>query len=202
MKFSINYILAIIAISFIFIGCNGGQLKHTSNDSTITSTTLKDTNDISGDQGMATVTPDTLQTDSRQFINQAENTLSLNIHLSKAAINQSSNVAIKNLGKTISDQQTELYNKLKEIAEAKNVQLATNMTPSMQDALDLITSKKDKQFDLSYLDRMIKDSEETIKWLETSGPGISDKQLQQFASTSVPIIKQHLEAAKAIKEKI
>lgn len=201
MTISLKYIFSIIAISIIFIGCNGGQLKDVYGDSTSTGNTLKDSNDMLPNQEMAIVTPDTLQKDSRQFIRQAENSLSLNIHLSKAAINQSSNQAIKNLGKTISDQQTELHNKLKNIAEAKNVQLATNLTPAMQEALDVITAKKNSQFDISYLDRMIKDSEESIKWLESQGPKISDKDLQQFAATAIPIIKQQLEAAKTIKEK-
>lgn len=197
----LKYIFSIISISFLLMACNGGQLKDVYGDSTNTVNT-EDSNDLISDHEMAMVTPDTLKTDSRQFISQAENRLSLNIHLSKAAINQSSNEAIKNLGKTISDQQTELHNKLKEIADAKNVQLATNLTPAMQEALEVITAQKDKQFSISYLDRIIKDSEETIKWLENTGPGISDKQLQQFAATSIPIIKQHLEAAKAINEKL
>lgn len=202
MKYSLKYISSLIAICIIFIGCNGGQLDEVYGDSTITNSTLNDTSDIMGPQEeLATITTDTLQTDSRQFIRQVENNLSLNIHLSKAAINQSSNEAIKNLGKTIADQQTELHNKLKEIALAKNVQLATNLTPAMQEALDVMTTITNKEFDVSYLDRIIKDSEETIKMFQSQGPAISDIQLQQFASTSISIIKQHLDAAKAIKNK-
>ena len=104
---------------------------------------------------------------------------------------------LQNLGKTISDQQTELNNKLKEIAAAKNIQLATNLTLSMHE--ETIISKKDKDFNTSYLDRIIRDSENTIKWLESKSHQFLDKDLQQFFVTSISIIKQHLEAAKAIR---
>lgn len=202
MKFKINYTPAIVAITLLFMACNGGQLDDVRGDSTITSTTVIDSSDLLTNQDeMATVTSDTLKTDSRQFINEMENKLSLNIHLAKAAMNQSADEAIKNLGKTVVDQQTELHNKLKDIAQTKNIQLATDLTQSMQDAMSTVTSEKGKQFDITYLDRVINDSKATIDWLESQGPTISDEQLRQLAATSIPIFKQHLDAAEAVKDK-
>lgn len=202
MIFKINYTsAAVTAITLLFMACNGGQLDDVRGDSTITSTTVTDTADLQMQQNeMATVTSDTLQTDSRQFMSEIENKLSLNIHLSKAAMNQSADEAIKNLGKTVVDQQTELHNKLKDIAQTKNIQLATDLTQSMQDAMSTVTSEKGKQFDITYLDRVINDSKSTIDWLESQGPTISDEQLRQFAVTAIPIFKQHLDAAEAVKD--
>lgn len=201
MNLKIKYTPVIAVITLIFMACNGGQLNDVRGDSTNTNITVTDTNDLESQDKMATITSDTLQTDSRQFINEIENKLSLNIHLSKAAMNQSSDEAIKNLGKTVADQQTELHNKLKDIAQTKNIRLATDMTPAMQEALNTITSKKDTQFDITYLDMVVNDSKATIDRLKSQGPNISDEQLRQFASTAISIFKQHLDAAEAIKNK-
>ena len=201
MNFKIKHIPAVAVIIVLFMACNGGQLNDVRGDSTNTSTAVSDKNDLQSKNEMATVTSDTLQTDSRQFINDIENKLSLNINLSKAAMNQSADEAIKNLGKTIADQLTELHNKLTVITQSKNINLVTDMTPSMQEALKTVTSKKDTQFDISYLDRVIEDSKATMNWLETHGPKLSDEQLRQFASTAVSTFKQQLDAAKAVKDK-
>ncbi len=202
MIFKINYAPAIIVTALIFMACNGGQLDEVRGDDMTTNAKVTDSSNLQNQQDeLATVTSDTLQTDSRQFLSELENKLSLNIHLSKAAMNQTADEAIKNLGKTVVDQLTELHNKLKVIAQSKNINLASDMTPSMQEALNTVTSNKDKQFDITYLERVIDDSKATIVWLETQGPKNSDQQLSQFAATAIPIFKQHMDAAKAVKDK-
>lgn len=94
MKFSSNYFYPLLAITLMITTCNVGQLNEVYNDSILTSSPPKDSLEILGKYEMPTVTSDTLPVDSRQFISQAENNLSLNIHLSKEAMNQSNDDAI------------------------------------------------------------------------------------------------------------
>ena len=202
MHFKINNSFLALTASILFMACNGGQLKDVLQDSTITSTTVMDTSkQATSDNQIKTISPDTLSTDSRQFIDAAANDLTLQINMSKAAIKESANDEIKNLGKTIVDQQTELFNKLKSIATEKNLAISTAATQSIQDAINLITSKSGKDFDNAYLNWVIQDSKATIKNFESAGTKITDQNLRQYAVTSVSIIKQHLDAAEALKNK-
>lgn len=197
-----NPILA-LAISFLFIACNGGQLKEVLHDSTVASTTVQDTmrNNTSNNE-IKTVTSDLLSPESRQFIDATANDLGLKINMSKAAIQESGSDEIKNLGKTIADQQTELFNKLKNIATEKNLELTAPINQSMQEAINVLTAKSGKDFDNAYLNWVIQDSKSTIKSFETAGATLIDQNLQQYALTSISIIKQHLDAAEALKKKM
>ncbi len=203
MHLKLNNIFLALAISLLFIACNGGQLKEVLHDSTITSTTVIDTSktNTAGNE-IKTIAPDTLSTDSRQFIDAAANDLTLQINMSNTAIKESTSEEIKNLGKTIVDQQTELFNKLKSISTEKNLEISSATNQSMQDVINLITAKTGKAFDNAYLNWVIQDSKATMKNFETAGGKLTDQTLQQFAVTSVSTIKQHLDAAEALKKKL
>lgn len=196
-----KYLPAILSLPLFFMACNGADLQDVKGDSTVTSTTLIDTSKRSNNEEMATISSDGVSTDSRQFINEMENKLSLNISFSRAAMDQSTNEGIKNLGKTVADQQTKLLTKLKDLAETKNINFTTDQTAA-QDALTGLTSKKGNDFNATYLDRIITDSEATINWLESQANNMSDEQLVQYASSAISIFKQHHDAAKAINDKL
>lgn len=203
MNFKLNNNFLIIIISFLFIRCNGGQLKEVLHDSTVSSTTVIDTSKTrNADNEIKTITTDTLSGESRQFINVVANELSIEINMSNAAIQKSSSQEIKNLGKTIVDQQTELFNKLKNITVNKNVEIPATANQSMQDAVKVITSKSGEDFDEAYLNWVIENTKSTIQQFESAALSSIDQNLQQYAATSISILKQHLDAAKALKIKL
>jgi len=198
--FKIKSILSTIAILFLILSCNSDEsntLKDNYTNTIVADTSYQKTHE----NDMATVKPNTIQPDSLQFIPEIDNKLSHNINLAKTVMNLSTDEATKNLAKTISDQLTELHNKLKNIAEAKNINLPTSLSQSMQDAINIVTAKKGKQLDSSYLDWVITDTKAINDWLETEIRRITDEQIKQFATIIIPIIEQHHDAAVALKNK-
>lgn len=183
----------------ILFACNGnGTESMPDSDSTYTSTTLTDTTPADNTD-MATLANDDISKSAITFIHQAGMSGNMEITMAQNAMEKASSDEVKNLAKTIADQHTELNNKLKDIAKSKNINFPVGVTSTLQDEMTEMTSKKGSDFDRAYLQWVIKEHQKDIDDFKRASAESKDEQVSQFASTAVPILQQHLDAAKAIK---
>ncbi|MEO6681876.1 MAG: DUF4142 domain-containing protein [Ginsengibacter sp.] len=197
MKLSKAYFIPLF-FTIIFFSCNGGQLREVYTDSAKSGKTNTEMSNNT-DTELATVSKKTIQEDIRIFFQQSTQHVNLQIFISKEAIKESSNQAIRNLGKTIVDNETALFNQLKSIAIEKNIALSMEANQSIQDVLSTIISKNGKFSEQAYLNWVIETSINRIKQYEKTNQQFSDRDIQQFITTSISILKQHQNAAEALK---
>ena len=116
------------------------------------------------------------------------------IEASKLAIQMADGEDIKDLAwKEVRDH--ELINReLTTLAAAKNISIASRLTPEFQQRLDRIKSASGRDFDDAYLNAMITShrSEEQILANEASSENASD--LKSFATRTGEIFKHHIAA--------
>ena len=194
----IKHTLLGLAATLIIVACNPSPQNQTPSASSLPDTSTRDNGEAKPE--IATLTPDSLSGDTRSFLISAHDELGLQANVAKVALENSSTEAIKNLGKTIVDQSTELNNKLQSIASLKEVLLPAQMN-ARQRALEVFQDKKGKDFDNLFLDWVITASQNNIEKYEAGSKQIEDKEIGQFAVNALSIFKQHHDAARALKSK-
>ncbi len=89
---------------------------------------------------------------------------------------------------------------LKELAAKKNVTLPDTVSSDhREDAADL-AKKSGADFDKAYIDLQVKDHEKTVDLFEKGSSNVKDAELKSFIDQTLPKLKAHLDAAKALKK--
>lgn len=91
---------------------------------------------------------------------------------------------------------------LKELAQKKNVTLPDTVSQEHQKAAADLGKKTGKDFDKAYMDMQVKDHEKTVKLFEKASGDVKDPEVKSFVDNTLPKLKAHLDAAKAIQKKI
>lgn len=84
--------------------------------------------------------------------------------------------------------------KLMNIVAAKSIVLANN-APMRDDELSKLSGEA---FDKAYVKKMLKDHEEDVALFEKAAGTVPNKAVREFASQTLPTLKEHLEKIKAI----
>ncbi len=85
--------------------------------------------------------------------------------------------------------------KLKSIAQQKNISLPTSTDAKHQKERDKLAKKQGADFDKDYLDAMIKEHKADIKEFEKEAKNGKDPDLKAFATQALPTLREHLKQA-------
>jgi putative membrane protein len=102
---------------------------------------------------------------------------------------------VKEYGKMMVKDHTELADKLKGIATSKNITLPATVSPEMQKDLDDLDKKSGKDFDKAFLDMMVSDHKKVISAFQDEAKNGSDADIRAFADSSLHILQHHLDDA-------
>ena len=91
---------------------------------------------------------------------------------------------------------------LKAIAQRKGIQLPANVDSRQRSELDKLAKLSGAAFDKEYMSAMVKDHETDVQDFETQAKQGRDPDIKAFANKTLPVLKQHLEMARAAAKKI
>ncbi|HET6806593.1 MAG TPA: DUF4142 domain-containing protein [Frateuria sp.] len=117
------------------------------------------------------------------------------IRLGRIALDKSSSARIRRLAQRIIDDHTKANNQLISIAQRKQVTLPTEPMPMQKQEADHLRTLSGSAFDRAYADSLVKDHRKAIKMFGIEGQRAADPDLKQFARTTLPVLKQHLQMA-------
>jgi putative membrane protein len=182
MKLSTNSGLAVLAglAFFTYVGCSK------------TSTTASESADR---PGYADRSASTLSADDKDFAVKATQGGMAEVELGKLAQERGASAHVKDYGKMLVDDHTRLNNDLKDIAAKENITLPTAVNPGQRRNIDRLAKLSGAQFDSEFLDDSAKDHREDIAEFEKEANSGQDQALKNFASTSLPTLRTHLEMA-------
>jgi putative membrane protein len=121
----------------------------------------------------------------------------MQLELSKAAVAKAASADVKAYAQAEVDEQTGLAAKLKEIAKAKGVTLPEASDDKTKKAVEKLNAKASAGFDKEYLQEGGVDGHQLLeKTMNKVSANASDATLKQVASTALPLIKTHLQAAR------
>ena len=140
--------------------------------------------------------------DAKKFTNEAAAGGLFEVEMGAIAQRNASSKAVKDFGKMMVDDHTQLNQELQALANKKNVPLPTEITNNQKDDTSKLGKETGSKFDKNYISMMVKDHEEDIDAFKKAGDDIKDQEYKDLITKALPVLQKHLDAAKAIKDKM
>lgn len=137
-----------------------------------------------------------------EFATKAANTDMLEIEASRAALTKSKNAEVKKLANTLIEAHTKTSAELKDWAGKTTVALPAALDGADKMKADNIKNADAEGFDDKYLDTVIDAHEEAINSFRDYSENGQEAALKQWSIATLPRLTEHLETAKALRDKI
>lgn len=204
--------ISLLAFATVFIfSCNSSENRTASDrkDSTgnIATAPVENTNnDTVASSGVqpntSTTTPaidkTPLDKNSSEFATEASSGGMMEVSLGQLAEQKASNPRVKAFGAMMVSDHSKANTELKNITDAKSFQVPSGLEQKHQKHIDDLSKKEGKDFDKAYMKMMTDDHEKDIKAFEKAAANSSDAAIKDFASRTLPVLRTHLDSARAI----
>ncbi|MBV8807653.1 MAG: DUF4142 domain-containing protein [Acidobacteriaceae bacterium] len=142
----------------------------------------------------------TTKVDDKKFVKDAAIGGMTEVELGKLATEKGSSDAVKQYGQKLVDDHTKSNDELKQIASAENVNIPSSLDSKHQSRIDKLSKLSGPSFDKAFLKDAVKDHEQDISEFQNEAQGGSDPNVKQFASKNLPVLQEHLTAAKDLSK--
>ena len=119
------------------------------------------------------------------------------IQLGKLALTKGTNQNVKDFGQKMVDDHTRISDDLRSVAGQKDIMLSTDLTSAGRALVNRLSGLSGDAFDKAYMGAMVKDHQTDLADFQKEASSGADKDLQGFASRTLPILRQHLDMAKS-----
>jgi putative membrane protein len=155
------------------------------------------------DNKTSTAGPKTkLSSDDANFVKDAAQGGLMEVQLGKLAQEKAGNEKVKEFGKRMEQDHSKANDELKKIASDKGIQLSTDLDKKHKGKVDKLTKLSGADFDKQYMDTMVSDHKEDIKKFQREADQGKDADLKQFASQTLPTLKEHLQLAESTAQQV
>ncbi len=121
------------------------------------------------------------------------------VEVSKLAASKAVSAEVKDHALMLVKQHGESNQALRELAERKSVQLVAEIPADKKARIEALQGLSGEGFDRAYVDRVgVQDHEGDIRLFENMARDAGDAELRAFAGRMLPVLEQHLNAAKAL----
>lgn len=91
---------------------------------------------------------------------------------------------------------------LKQIASKHNVQLDPSEHQEHNDLRERLSKLSGAEFDREYMEAMVDEHQEAVNEVENKAQNADNPEIKQWASSTLPTLRQHLERARQIRENL
>jgi putative membrane protein len=132
------------------------------------------------------------------FSVEAANGGMIEIQLAALAKTRAMNHRVKNFAAMILEDHNKINAELQRIATAKNITLPQALSDEAKKHIDRLNKKDKGEFDRAYMNMMVRDHKDDVEEFERMARDGKDPALRDFAEETLPILKKHLDSARAI----
>ncbi len=132
------------------------------------------------------------------FAVEAANGGMAEVAMGQVAATNAASQRVKDFGAMMVKDHSEAGDKLKQLAQQKNITLPSALADKEQKMLADLQKKKGKDFDKAYMNMMLDDHKDDIKEFQKASTDCKDSDLKNFAATTLPVLQKHLDSVKAI----
>jgi putative membrane protein len=140
-----------------------------------------------------------LDDNTREFVNEAASGGMMEVELGKLAQEKATNQQVKDFGAMMVKDHSQANEKLKSIAQNKNIQLPTSMKEEHQEHVTKLRNLSGQEFDKEYVNLMVEDHEEDISKFEDMQGNVKDQELKQWVDNTLPTLRTHKQQIDQIK---
>jgi putative membrane protein len=189
----------LICIMFIasIMACKNNQsnedsvriAKESNRDKVDSATTLPDT---------TTATSMVVEKADADFAVEAANGNMIEVQLGGLAKTKSVNDRVKSFASLVITDHMKISEDLKKIATAKNITLPQELSGEAKKDINKLSKKDGAAFDRSYMNMMVADHKRDLTKFEKAANDCKDPDLKNFIVQTLPILRKHLDSARAI----
>lgn len=139
--------------------------------------------------------------DASEFMVEAAGGGMMEVELGRMAANNSTVQPVKDFGAMMVRDHSKANEELKTLASAKNITLPAAMGGNHQKHVNDLAAKKGAEFDKDYINMMVDDHQHDIALFEKAAR-LKDADVSAFAAKTLPVLRTHLDSAKAIKSRL
>ena len=136
--------------------------------------------------------------DDRDFMMKAGHAGHAEISAAKMALEKTDNADVRRFAQRMIDDHSQANEKLKEIAEEKNVTLPGEPNEEQKEKADELSELSGDEFDEEYMNAQVKDHKKVIGFFEDEDENGADSDVVGFAKKTLPTLESHLEMAEDI----
>jgi putative membrane protein len=146
--------------------------------------------------------PDTTDVSPQSFATQAATIGKAEIELGQLAARNSSDASVKKFATRMVQDHTAADAKLKGIAAKDNLTLPSQLDAEHQATKAKLSGLKGAEFDAAYSEAMAKGHDKAVALFESASQSTSfPPDLKQFATTTLPTLKEHQKMAHSLHDK-
>jgi putative membrane protein len=182
----------------VIMSCgNGGDETETDED-TITTSATTDTS--MGRTAGTTYSSTPLTGADTTFVKEAASGGMMEVELGRLAQQNATNPRVKSFAEMMVRDHSKANDELRSMASAKNMMLSDSMTKKHRDHVESMRKVAGKNFDKRYMEMMVKDHTEDVQKFEKASNTATDTDLKTWAGNTLPVLRMHLDSAKAINQ--
>src|SRR5215475_5536683 len=149
-----------------------------------------------------TRSPVALTAPEKEFLANAGRGGMLEVQLGNLATQKASSNDVKQFGERMATDHSQLGQKLQQLASNLNVTLPQDLKPEQQAVVSRLEKLSGKAFDREYMKEMVNDHVKDISEFERAEKEATVAEIKQFATESLPTLRDHLKQAKEITAKL
>jgi putative membrane protein len=193
-----NFSWVIIIVAVGAIACNTASNNTASNNGT----NRANVNLPASTPANANVVANSNAAPGGDFMSEAASGGMTEVELGKIASTKAQNAEVKKFAEMMVTDHTKANDELKALAVKKNITLPTTPNAKHQAAIQKFQGMSGAGFDKAYVDDMLEDHEKDVAEFEKQSQSNPDADVKAFAAKTLPTLKKHLDAIKALHDKI
>jgi len=195
-----------LALTFVGCGTNGSGNTSNINRANMSNTTVGSNNVLQSNGNTvagANSNSTTVSTaGSGDFWSEAALGGMAEVELGKLVAQKSKNAEVKKFAQMMVTDHSKANDELKSLAQKKNITLPTKLDSTHQSDIDEMQSESADNFDKEYVEKMVDDHEKDVAFFQRQADTGTDPDAKAFAAKTLPVLKKHLDAIKAIQAKM
>lgn len=185
------------SLSLFLASCGGGQSDATKDAN---ATKMDSTGTDTAGAGRTSSIPPSVSKDDATFVVNTANAGMTEIQLGQLAQQKGVSKDVKDFGAMMEKDHTAAGDKLKALAQSKNITLPSALSSDSQKDVDDLQKKSGKDFDKAYINLMVDDHKKVISAFEDESKKGSDADIRAFADSTLHTLRHHLQEAEKCKK--
>jgi len=136
------------------------------------------------------------------FLTEAASGGMTEVELGKIASSKAQNADVKKFAAMMVTDHSKANDDLKALAVKKNITVPATPIAKHQAVIQKLQGLSGAEFDKAYVDDMLEDHEKDVAEFEKQSQSNPDADIKAFAAKTLPTLKKHLEAVKALHAKM
>lgn len=136
------------------------------------------------------------------FVDHAYTAGQNEIMLNRMAMQRSRNEDVRKFSQKMLEDHGKANQDLLLIVSEQRIAVPDKPLPDQEKDLQHISSNEVKDFDKEFMDHMVMNHEKSVKLFEQGSKELKNEKLKNFATKTLPTIKEHLKLAKETRDKV